>query len=304
MSDMNSAVAALKGQSGLPTAGVKQTQAVASPPAASTKPVEPIGTPALQEAQARDMVTQINQGAPTPQPTEAERILAAKDQAISDQAAQINALTQTQTNQAQKVEELLTRLNTSTEEKPPEGPTLPDLPANFDELPADEQLKVQRDAFTSLRSELQNQLKQRDDDLKRAIAPMASEVSKMVQVRDKESVREAFPNFDCDTHKPAIDQYRAEMGWRATAVEAAAVVAAKLDPNMLVTPEATAPHVEVSRPSTQSVSGMPVNQAPDTDRKSVENQLSQAIVQSHATGNSARAGQLSAALLKSKLFGK
>jgi hypothetical protein len=209
-----------------------------------------------------------------------------------------------QTNQAQKVEELLNRLNTSTEEKPPEGPTLPDLPANFDELPVDEQLRVQKEAFSSLRSELQNQLKQRDDDLKRAIAPMASEVSKMVQVRDEESVKEAFPNFDWEKNKPAIDQYRAEMGWRATAVEAAAVVGARIDPSMLVKPEAQAPHVEASRPSVQSVSGAPVSAEPQSDRKSVENQLAQAIVQSHATGNTARAGQLSAALLKSKLFGK
>ena len=304
MSDLaRGAVAALKGQAGLPT-GVKLE--AASPAVPSTPIVEPVGTPAQQEAQAAELVARIRQGAPAVTQSPAEAILAAKDAAIKDQGERIEKLTQMSQNTTDKVEQLLNQLSAPTEANKPQELNLPGLPEGIEDLPAEEQLRIQSETINSLRSEVKNVLQERDDGLKKLLSPLAKEVGQMKQERDKKSVQDTFPNFDYDSNLEAMLQYQAETGWTSTMAEAASVVGGRTDPKSLLPNEASIPHVESSRPSASMAAGVPgadpIN-AP-ADPATVSRQIRDAIVVAQQSGNNLRAQELQQEYLKNKLFGK
>ena len=298
MVDFNQVSAALKQAHGLPTQAVNTEGSSAAP----SNLGEPNATPVQQNKNVAQILQSVGNEAPT-QPSEVERILAAKDKALEASSAQIEQLNNAQQEMYKKLEEFMGSQAQTPANAPEPQINLPGLPDNIDDLPAEDQLKTALETVNQLKSSLAEELKNRDQNLKNMLGPLAFQVNEMRQMKDKTQVVEQYPAFEYDKYKPDMDKLRAEVP-QITALEAAQIIAAKNDPKMLLPVEADAPVTMPTRPSMEAASGTrgPTTTAEANNKEGeINSQLMDAIVGSHRAGNTSQAHQLTDALLKRKV---
>jgi len=296
VSDIGSVVASLKQSAGLPTQGVNQGGDSPVPSNARQSVAQQNENVATILKAANDkMAAQANEGGQS----ELEKALEAKDKAISDLRAQNEQLNQANLAKLDGIEALLRQ---STEQPKGEDPiNIPGLSDEIDNLPADLQIAKLKEAVSNIRDSVVSELRSRDENIKRVFGPLASEVSQLKQIKDRNMVTERFPHFDYPKYEGEIAQLRAELP-AMSALEAASVVAAKHDPKMLLSDEPTAPVVMEQRPSMDAASGHRTgNSQPQESEEDISALLKDAIVKSRNSGNTSQANRLLEELLKRKV---
>lgn len=294
MVDMNRVAQGLKGQMGLDT-GVNTPEA--SPATVNAQQNQPADTPAQQQANTQQVLSDLK-NPPQQQASEQDQILAKKDQAISDQRAQIEGLQNNVSALTEKMGQMLEALAPAQGQKQQQPEVkLPDIPSDINERPAEEQINILTDAYSKVTKLVDDRFTALDDRDKKLLGPMAHEVMELKKVRAEESAKALYPNFDLDRHREDFHKKLFTTGLSPT--EVARLVA---DPSELVPEPESDPSQEVL-PSVQATTGQaPQGQTNDAaDRAQYVNNLHGAILKSHQQGNTMQAKGLVDELLKTKL---
>jgi len=270
---------------------------VTSPVAVSAHLNQPSDSPAQQDANAQQVLGELQQPK-NPKPKTEQDVLALKDQAIEDYRKQNDGL-------QKNIAALTDKIGTFVEAlaAPPGKPQkrdipLPTIPEDINERPAEEQVKILTEAYQKMTETVKNEISDSHEKLKNFLGPMAFEVQELKVARAEQAALAAYPRFDIDKHREEFHKKVFTTGLSPR--EVAKLIA---DPSELLEPESPPDASMETLPSVSASSGHP--NAPkandDADRQEYIKGLNSAIRASQQRGNSAQAGRIFRELLKTKM---